>query len=84
MQYFSLFFGTVAVTKFGKMFLKINTVEYIFNFDLGSRLYFISLSLLAKGNNNRSTSSFLLSTDILFLPLVMISAANNKGKYINA
>lgn len=84
MQYFSLFFGTVAVTKFGKMFLKINTVEYIFNFDLGSRLYFISLSLLAKGNNNRSTSSFLLSTDILFLPLAMISIANDKGKYINA
>ena len=84
MQYFSLFFGTVAVTKFGKMFLKINTVEYIFNFDLGSRLYFISLSLLAKRNNNRSTSSFLLSTDIMFLPLAMISAANDKGKYINA
>ncbi len=35
MQFFFLSFGTVAITNFGKMFLKINIVEDIFNFDLG-------------------------------------------------
>lgn len=35
MQYFSLFFRAVTVTKFGKRFLKINIVYIIFKLELG-------------------------------------------------
>lgn len=38
---------------------------------------FVCFYLLAKGSNNRSRSSFLFSTVILFLPLAMISAAKS-------
>lgn len=38
---------------------------------------FVCFYLLAKGSNNRSKSSFLFSTVILFLPLAMISAAKS-------
>lgn len=38
---------------------------------------FVCFYLLAKGSNNRSTSSFLFSTGILFLPLAMTSAAKS-------
>lgn len=40
-------------------------------------LFVFSLSLLAKGSNSRSTSAFLSSVGILFLPLAMISAAKS-------